>query len=153
MYINLNDFIDWLVERYGNSTGTTATIIFEIFDHIHAMPKLQDSDGRQRAISAMRDVGMSYEQIADIFGVSKQRVHQVATREPSGGYFRAGAVRNIPYIGLREWMIENRVSISKLRRMCGAKIDLSGNHAIRTQNAEKILQVTGLSFEECFRRE
>ena len=56
---------------------------------------------RKEIMRAMREAGMTYEQIGDAFGVSKQAVHQYIN---CGDGFNLGAVMKIPYMGLRMWM-------------------------------------------------
>ena len=103
----------------------------------------------------LHDNGMTYEQIGEQFGVSKQAVHQLLNRAP-GDYFQEGAIKRVKYVGLRQWMLENRVSITKLESLCG----ISRKHRVLIGQAQpskttidKILAVTGLTYEECFKED
>ena len=108
---------------------------------------------RKKAIVAMHKGGLTYDEIGQMMGVSRQRVHQIANKGTRDG-FRAGAVEKIPYVGLRNWMLENRVGVTELKKRCGAKsLDLSGTHNMRADRVSKVLEVTGLLFHECFRRD
>lgn len=112
-------------------------------------------DARRPQILEMRAEGIPYRVIAEQFGISRQRAQQIAAREPMDiKRFHIKAVAKIPYVGLRTWMINNRVSTSELSRRCGVeRLPLSGQYKLKTSTANKILQATGLTFEECFRRE
>lgn len=112
-------------------------------------------DDRRKAIQVMHNGGMTFDEIGKVLGLSRQRVHQIVNQKPKGGKpFHTTAIEKIPYVGLREWLIENRCSISELSRRCGDKrLDLSGKHSVKVDIASRILQVTGLGFDECFRRD
>lgn len=114
--------------------------------------------GRREQIISMREKGMTYQEIGDAMGLSRQRVHQIAQHAPMrrvyGPYFKPGPVQRIPYVGLRQWMMANRVSTSELGRRCGRKgLKLDGKHTISVRTANKILAVTGLAYDEAFRRD
>lgn len=112
---------------------------------------------KKKQILIMRDNGMTYNEIGRRLGVSRQRVHQIATGRKSKPAVKGTsreAVKRIPYVGLREWMLANNVTMTELARWCGLRgIALNGNKKLRMATAEKILKVTGLEFEECFRRD
>lgn len=99
--------------------------------------------------------GMTYEEIGRLYGMSKQAAHQAA--HPSeGDHFHESAILKIRYVGLREWMLENRVSITMLEQRCGrTKLhhSLSGNCEPRKGTIDRILSVTGLTYEKCFKEE
>lgn len=100
--------------------------------------------------------GLSYERIGDILGISKQAAHQLAQRKESNDYFHEEAVRKIRYVGLRNWMLEHRVSISKMIELCGItsfKVSLTQNRGLTKRSIDAILSVTGLTYEECFKEE
>lgn len=106
---------------------------------------------RSEIFRKLRDEGLSYEQIGRIYGISRQAVHQALT--PRDG-FRESAVQKIPYIGLREWMLSNRITLSMLDELIGT----TGLHSTfnrkyepRKRTIDAILTVTGLTYEECFR--
>lgn len=103
----------------------------------------------------MHEKGMAYEEIADVFGVTKQRVWQLMT-QPQGDGFRESTVRKIRYVGLRNWMLEHRINVSELERQCkGSRLHhcLSGDCEPRKRTIDAILKVTGMTYEECFKEE
>lgn len=108
---------------------------------------------RKRMIEAMHAGGMTYDEIGQALGISRQAAHQMVNRKKSKNFHEA-TVMKIPYIGLREWMLENRVSVRELTRRCETKtLILDGSHNLRADKVGKILEVTGLKFSDCFRRD
>ena len=112
-------------------------------------------NSRYEIMRKLHDEGMTYEQIGKCFGISKQAVHQKLERGPTD-HFREGATRKVKYIGLREWMINNRVSMTKLEELCSiskAYRPLVGCGQPSKKTIDAILAVTGLTYEECFKED
>lgn len=106
---------------------------------------------RGELIRAMHEKGLTYEEIGEIFGISKQAAHQAQVDHDG---FREYMVLKVKYVGLRNWMLENRVNLSELATRCGtAKLNdsLIGKHEPRKKTIDAILRVTGLTYEECFK--
>ena len=106
---------------------------------------------------ADREKGMTYKQIAEKHGISKQRVAQVC-----GQYkecqFRAYSEKDVIYPNWRKWLNDNKVSRSEFARRMG---NLAHPHAITylskwmrgytyptKQTIDMILEITGLTYEE-----
>lgn len=111
---------------------------------------------RKEMIESLRGKGLTYEEIGEVLGITKQRVHQIATK----GYtdkFHPESVRQIRFVGLRNWMLKNRVKVCELEKMCGlSKIYRSivtDSYEPSKRTIDAILKVTGLTYEECFREE
>lgn len=114
---------------------------------------------RNEKIRKMRQAGMSHGEIAEVFGISRQRVQQIAG---SGCYFRPVNEHDCIYKGIRDWMNEKRYSVTYLVRLV-----YGDTHAVlrsrivavlRGSNCTKkmidqILAATGLTYEEAFGRE
>lgn len=101
----------------------------------------------------LREEGMSYEKIGEIYGVSRQRVHQILNTPPKDR-FRESTIQKIRYVGLRNWLLERRISLNKFDEMCEtSKIygTLCYGFEPRKSTIDAILKVTGLTYEECFR--
>lgn len=109
----------------------------------------------------LNEEGKSYNEIAAIYGISKQRVYQIL-RKGDKRYFRCISNRLVKYTGLRNWMNTNKISFNELvtrvfgyyhsehyKRLCWRL--RSGCLALSL--IKKILEVTGLTFEECFMEE
>lgn len=99
----------------------------------------------------MRKEGMTYREIGEEMGVTRQRAMQLAHWMPGDG-IHVGALRKIPYKGLREWMLANRVSIEMLSElcMCDTRRAVNGG-GCHKYTVDAILRVTGLDYETCFK--
>ena len=113
-----------------------------------------------RQYLAARDSGMTYEEIAIMFGVSRQRVHQVC-----GKYnpcrFQFISEKGCIYPNWRNWMNENKVSRYELERRMGLLSSqtsyvtaisgyMSGKLEPKMWFIDKLLEVTGLKYEVLF---
>lgn len=96
--------------------------------------------------------GSTYQEIADNFGVSKQRVQQLI---PGGSNKSSAAINSCIYKGISDWMRENRLGYSDIAK----KTDLSAPsiHMIMTgktspskKTIDKILKATDLKYEKAF---
>lgn len=99
----------------------------------------------------MREEGKTYREIAEAMGVTRQRALQMVRYTP-GNYLHVAALQDVPYEGLREWMLENEVGITELGRRCGCGVD----RAVKGGGCQKytidaILRVTGMDYETCFK--
>lgn len=106
-------------------------------------------------VQKLRDKGMTYEEIGDILGVSKQAAHQSVNPEPRDG-FRKSTIAKIKYVGLRNWMLERRINLADLERLCGDRrlsSCLIREHEPNKRIIDAILAATGLTYEECFQEE
>lgn len=110
-----------------------------------------------------RDSGMTYEQIAEMFGVSKQRVAQVCGKY-SPRYWQYIHETGCIYPNLRKWMNENKVSKVELARRMGyvnsqaaasvaLKNYMTGKATMTKPYIDKLLKATGMPYEVLFYRE
>lgn len=108
-------------------------------------------DSRREQAKKLRAEGKSFKEIGEAMGVTKQRAEQLVKWMP-GDRLHVGALRKIPYKGLREWMLENRVSLKQLNELCGcdARRAVLGD-GCRKYAIDAILRVTGLDYETCFK--
>ena len=104
--------------------------------------------------------GMNYAEIGKEFGISKQRVHQLIGNADKSK-FQSFAPERCVYDGLRKYLNENKISTAELvRRMNGVchpetchDISKALKGSNTTKNViDKILCVTGLTYEEAFGR-
>jgi transposase len=100
-----------------------------------------------------REDGMTYDEIAAKFNVSRQCVHQTVRAYEN---FKVKATACV-YIGLRNWMNEHKVRVSKLILMCNCNAHshtmydyLKGKHDMPKSVIDAILKVTGLTYEQTF---
>lgn len=104
----------------------------------------------------LREKGMTYEEIGELFGVSKQCVHDAVTKNRDG--FHEAATLKIRYSGLRNWMLENRIGLNDLSKRCGVARERLYHNLVRECDPRKntidaILAATGLTYEECFKED
>lgn len=109
----------------------------------------------------MHESGMTYQAIADEFGVTQQRVHQIIGSR-NVAHFNYVTKDRCIFEGLRNWMNENEVCVAELTRRVyhngqptnreRIRKKLMGNQAT-IEFVDRILNVTGLTYEEAFRRE
>jgi transcriptional regulator with XRE-family HTH domain len=117
---------------------------------------------KTRRMMEAREQGLTYQQIADLFGVSKQRVGQVLGRyEPAK--FQYVSEKGCIYPNWRKWMNENKVGRNELLRRMGLQAAAESSHNLasymtgrtnpRKPYIDKLLKVTGLTYEELFYEE
>ncbi len=96
----------------------------------------------------LRERGLTYQQIADRYGVSRQAVQQGMVKEQNR---KPGAVMKLKYPGLRDWCLENDYRLSELERLCGFTLRSKHiNSGLSQRKINRILEVTGLTYEEAF---
>lgn len=114
---------------------------------------------RNEKIREMRLSGMTYRDIAAQYGISVQRVQQIAG---SVSYFRPVEAKDCIYKGIRDWLNENRYSRTYLvRLMYGdthAMLHEKVSNVLKGSNCtkkmiDKLLEVTGLPYEVAFKVE
>ena len=123
--------------------------------------KTMPAKERAAMMCKLNEEGKSYKEIAAIYGISKQRVYQIL-RKGDKRYFRHISKRLVKYTGLRNWMNTNKISFNELvtrvfeyyhsehyRRL----FDRLRSGHLPMPLIKKILEVTGLTFEECFMEE
>lgn len=109
----------------------------------------------------MRRRGYTNKMIADVFGVSHQRVNQVLA-ERRESQFRGWTAERCVYVGLRNWMNKNKISGSELVRILnGHNLDgytkesitaaLKGKRELKFSTINKLIDASGMTFEQLFR--
>lgn len=123
------------------------------------MPKMPSQ--RNTEILEMHRNGYTYQQIADKYGITRQRAYSVVYNrmmKMKGENF-AESVNKVIYPAIRKWMFENRITISGLHRIINPEVisdvDIrkfltEKNRRISIKTLHKILETTGLTFEEAF---
>ena len=110
----------------------------------------------------LRNKGLTYQEIANELGISKQAVAQSLSKY-SPRYFRRVSPETCIYKGLRDWMNENKVTMAEFLRKLGLTTNyrnyalyaerLRGRTEFRKKEIDAILVFTGMTFEECFKEE
>lgn len=120
---------------------------------------MNNKPGKAELYRADRKSGMTYEQIAKKYGVSRQRVAQ-ACGVSKASSFRPQTIKTCVYKNLRSWMNENLISRAELVRLVGLEVApgnsyrygeyLRGEKDPPKQTIDKMLCVTGLTYEKLF---
>ena len=118
---------------------------------------------KKTKILDLREQGLTYQQIADKLGVSRQYVGVLCVRSTPRG-FQFITEKGCIYPNLRDWMNENRVSRSELVRRMG--LNNSPMHYVSALSSymrgicdppkwfiDKMLEETGLTYEQLFYKE
>ena len=103
----------------------------------------------------MRVEGHSFKEIGDRFGVSRQYICQILP-VPEKNRIEMSA-NSCAYKNISKWMLEHGCSYSKLARLCGIpsntlNLFLTGKGDSRKSTIDKILYVTGMTYEEAFQK-
>lgn len=108
---------------------------------------------------ALREQGMTYQQIADRLGISYQAVAQ-ALGEYNPNHFHYVPETSCIYPNLRKWMNDNKVGKTELTRRCGYANSPSNKGRIfrylqgkvdpPKRFIDRILAATGLTYEQAF---
>lgn len=100
--------------------------------------------------------GETYQAIADRFGISRQYAYYLLSQK------KLYRNVNVQYTGLKSWMKKFNYSVAKLARESGCTENhnyvtvisyLQGSPHMDIDSIRKILQFTGLTFEEAFGEE
>lgn len=116
---------------------------------------------RQIQMLKMRKQGMTFAEIGNQMGVSRQRVYQMIGHI-SEAHFRPLTKKDCVYVGIRNWMNNNKVCktefIRRIYNRAEAQTVVRYSRIFRgaeclKSTVDKILLVTGLTYEEAFRIE
>lgn len=120
------------------------------------------TDIEKSQMRGMRNDGYTLQQIGDTFGCSREYVRQcLGNRSYSGTLKRT--VEQIPFIGLRNWIDENKISVAELCEKMGLSeangsqtyltTYIYGKHEFRKSHIDKLIEITNIPYEELFRME
>lgn len=119
---------------------------------------------RDREMAKRYENGEAMQSIADTYNVTRQRVYQILLRLGKVNHDRVNklhAVRNIPFVGLRNYLIENGINCAEFSYKLSEKLNVSITptkitsmfvryNCLSFDTIKAILDITGLTFEECF---
>lgn len=109
----------------------------------------------------MRLNGATLQEIANEFGCSRQYINQEFKKiYQSITTNRIQKISRIIYKGIANWLLDNEKNVSTLASMVYENYTprkgtyfyekLCGKHNLNMKEIKKILEVTGMTFEECF---
>ena len=116
---------------------------------------------RLEKMQQMRKEGSTLEKIGQTFGMSKQRVQQILRR--GGEKPKRQMHKNRPisvYVNLEAWAKDNDCSWMELANECEMNASLFYRNFVHgigvnpgKRSIDRLLQITGLTYEELFTRE
>lgn len=107
----------------------------------------------------MRLRGCTLQEIGDKFGVTRERVRQILSEAIRQ---RNTNMDEIIYVNIAKWLKQNEISLSKFSKMLDPKANSStrlknkltkSKSELKISQIKKILEITGMSFEEAFEEE
>ena len=119
-------------------------------------------NGRCAIYRAERKKGRTYQDIANEYGVSRQMVYQACSPFETLR-FRIIKPEDCVYVNIRNWLNSHRISRAKLLAMLGLepmaetkyriKVVLRGESEPKKSLIDKLMILTGLSYEKLFERD
>ena len=105
----------------------------------------------------MRLNGMSLQEIADKFGVTRQCIAQLLPASSPSFRHPTNADKCI-YPAIREYMQKNRMTYSRMASLCGVTSMtiyncLTGEVTPTKKTIDRVLEVTQMTYEEAFKKE
>ena len=107
-----------------------------------------------------RAKGLTYQQIAEKYGVSKQNVAQSCGKH-GPNHFRSWTAESCVYPNVRKWLNKSKMTKNELIRRLGAKPHVNTHRVVGNylqgksypskQTIDKLLSITGLTYEEFFK--
>lgn len=101
----------------------------------------------------MRLDGKSYQEIGKQFGCTRQNVENALRMSILKPNIRS--FQKCPYVGLKRFLVENKVALLNFAKKLEiteptARRRISGETSFTIREIRVVLQLTGMTFEECF---
>ena len=123
----------------------------------------QEKEALKQQMKNLHKDGKTYQEIGDTFGISRQRVFQIIGSSDVRYFHRIG-LKSCIYKGIRKYMNDNMISMTEMTRRLydgvysplnfrRTRDRLNGNMQITKQYIDKILALTGLTYEVAFELE
>lgn len=112
----------------------------------------------------LREQGLNYRQISEIYHISRQRVHSIIGKEKSRK--NNADIERIVYKGIYDYLTENpKISLNTLYRKISSNytsnqmrnfrvflMNTSDRGKLTIRQIKKLIEITGKSFDELFER-
>ena len=118
------------------------------------------NESRKKQMQEDRESGMTFAEIGKKYGISSSRVGQILGRHCVKNF---QPVRNCIYPNLAKWMNENKISRAELTKRIYGNSDatnalriasyIRGETDIPKRTIDKLLKVTGMTYEVLFQKE
>lgn len=128
------------------------------------MTHVEKIERNQEIYRAVMNGEKTQTQIAKEYDISRERVSQIIKAIRDKDTKPLAVTRKVVYPAIRDWMNENRITQTQFNNMTGygeyysaketpLRRCLLGGDRVSIELIKKILEVTGLTFEEAFARE
>ena len=113
---------------------------------------------RQKTALRLRADDLTFDEIAEKMGISKQRVGQLIDTACERNHASRYKKRNIIYPNIEKWLIEHNMSVTHFARLCGYSNSVPIRNCIiyghdpRMRTIQSILKITEMPFEVAFER-
>ena len=116
---------------------------------------------QQQAIKLRIEENMTYQEIADTMGISKEYVSQLLNGIAKRNNFHRWAWDSSPFPALTRWMNENQMTKMDLATALGYSVSSNSQYIVYKRlregrlsidDVDKLLKITGMTYEELFRR-
>lgn len=106
----------------------------------------------------MRLEGATLQTIGDTFGVSKEYIRQIIPAIEERSWSTRSALNRCVYPNISQWLVENRCTYAKFSELIGAPDAsvsrwMNGIHKLSKPTIDRILKVTGMTYEQAFWQE
>lgn len=118
------------------------------------------SEERINKMIALRKQGLTYKEIGEEMGISKQRVCHYLNKGDCR-YNKPIKEHQCVFVGIRNWMNSNNISMSELvRRLKNTNHPvefylvrkyLTREYSMRMDTIDRLLEITGLTYEQAFK--
>ena len=149
-----------IADKFETSPATVQKALVQY--GVKRVPKKHISPLSERNEKIVKDYydGKTLQEIADKHGITRQRVYQIlvncGTEKRERNTFKP-TIDKIKFDGLKKWLMENKVAIRDLYDKTGVSYSLNyfyskmvGTSPLDIDTINKILEVTGLTYENCF---
>jgi hypothetical protein len=105
----------------------------------------------------LRQEGATLQWLGDKYGLTRERMRQILEVYEARRNGISGSLKSCKYPALKHWMIVNDLNYTRLARLCGTTMEsvrngLTERTDIKKKTIDAILEVTGLTYEEAFRK-
>lgn len=115
---------------------------------------------REQARKLRREENLTYQEIANEMGVSKQYIAQIMREDVKTKHFHVWKCSRLPYPALVDWLNEHQMTPFQLAREMGYVVGAANNTAriisdikegkIKKARIDRLISLTGLSYEVLF---
>lgn len=105
----------------------------------------------------LRQEGATLQWLGDRYNLSRERIRQIMEKHEEKLMGLSDRLKNCVFPEIRKWMIMNDATFTSMAKACGVSMEtmrngLTGRTEMGKDTIDHILDVTGLTYEEAFRK-